>query len=102
MQGYNLHIQHFFGKVNTTYHLSRQSLDQEIRYKNLIRAENNKSVEHMRIPEDTSDGQIQQIISDIVSKNQFVQAQIQDEAQVQFSPVFKISPRRRQCMTSIY
>ena len=71
MQGYNLVIQYILGKINPADHLSYQSLNQSIERKKMVRTENDKFFQHMRIPGDASDAQIQQSISDIVYRNQF-------------------------------
>ena len=62
MQEYNLDIQHIPGKVNPSDHLSRQSFNQAIEYKKVARTENDKFAQRMRIPEDASDAQIQQML----------------------------------------
>ena len=100
VHGYNLDIQYTLGKVNPAVHLSGQSLYQAIRHKNVVRGENDKFVQCMRIPKDASDAQIQKILSDIVSRINSVQDQLQSPDQ--FNPVFVISPRQRKRKTSDY
>ena len=93
MLGYNLDIEHIPGKVNLANHLSRQSLNQDIEDKNVVRAENNESVLRMMIPENASDTQMQQILSDVITNNHFcpisdsrpkVASSVQDQS-IQFS-----------------
>ena len=71
MVRYNLDIHHIPGKVNPADHLSRQYLNQAIEHKNVVRAKNNEFIQRMMIPENALDTQIQQVLSDVLTKNQF-------------------------------
>ena len=72
----------------------------------MVRVENDKFVQHMRIPEDASDARIQQILSNMISKDQFcpsldsrsspssVQSSVRDES--------KTETETRDCKLLVY
>lgn len=85
MQVYNLDIQNNFGKVNPADHLSQQSLNDAVRQKNKVRFENDAFVQRIRILENASDQRTQQVLSKVISGNQFRPSQGSTPVQAQFS-----------------
>ena len=102
MQEYNLDIRHIPGKVNPVDHLSHRSLDQGTRHKNVVRDEMINLFKMRGFLKMLRMHRFNTLFQILCLRINFFQSHIQDQAQDQFSPVFKISPRRRQCMTSIY